>query len=129
MPQNFTSNPGDLIEKVFSQIHKNEMADLQFVNPNLSVKTVGFELYDGDWLGVLLTPWTLSLLLLAGPGREWQSLRVGDRLGLKLPSGSYTFLPANMRNWGLTFPALYAHLLVIFRHKKRGSSWQGIFAG
>jgi len=91
VPQNFTSNPADIIERVFSEIHKNEMADLQFVNPNLSVKTVGFELYEGDWLGVLLTPWTMNLLLLAGPDREWQPLKVGDRLGLKLPSGSYTF--------------------------------------
>lgn len=91
MPLNFTNNPAELVEQVFTDIHLNEMADLPFVNPYLSVKSVGFALFEGDWLGVLLTPWTLSALVIAGPNRNWQDFTVGDKFGLKLPSGDYTF--------------------------------------
>ena len=91
MPQNFINDPSELIQQVFTTIHHTEMADLPFINEYLSVETVGFALHEGDWLGVLLTPWTLSLLLLAGPERHWQSFTVGDKFGLKLPSGEYTF--------------------------------------
>lgn len=91
VPLNFTNNPAELVEKVFSDIHKNEMVELPFLNPYLSVKAIGFALHEGDWLGVLLTPWTLSALLIAGPDRNWQDFKVGDKFGLKLPSGNYTF--------------------------------------
>lgn len=91
MPQNFTNNPSSVLEQVFSDIHQNRMKDLPFVNENLSVKATGFALFEGDWLGVLLTPWTLSLILIPGPDRLWQKRTVGDKVGLRLPSGDYTF--------------------------------------
>ena len=95
MPLNFINNPDKLVENVFAEIHKTEMADLPFINPYLSVKTVGFSLYEGDWLGVLLTPWTLSALLLPGPNRHWQPFSVGEKFGIKLPSGEYIFFVGN----------------------------------
>lgn len=91
MPQNFINNPTDIIESVFNHIHYSEMKELPFINENIQVKAVGFALYEGDWLGVLLTPWTLSILLFPGPDRVWQQRTVGDKLGLKLPSGNYSF--------------------------------------
>lgn len=101
MPLNFINNPAKLIEQVFSDIHKSEMEDLPFLNPHLSVKTIGFSLYEGDWLGVLLTPWTLSALLIAGPDREWQDFKVGDKFGIKLPSGNYTFFVGEHKELGI----------------------------
>lgn len=91
MPQNFTENPTDTLEEVFQSIHQNQMQSLPFVNENLSVKAVDFALYEGDWLGVLLTPWMLSIVLIAGPNRIWNRYTVGDKLGLRLPSGDYSF--------------------------------------
>lgn len=91
MPKNFIKNPSELIEITFNQIHVDQMADLPFINENLSVAAVGFTLFEGDWLGVLLTPWTLNLMLLPGPDREWQLFTVGEKVGLKLPSNDYTF--------------------------------------
>lgn len=91
MPLNFTENPTDTLEDVFQNIHTNQMIDLPFVNEKLGVKAVGFNLYEGDWLGVLLTPWMLSIILIPGPNRTWGSHTVGDRLGIRLPSGDYSF--------------------------------------
>lgn len=92
MPVNFIDNPSELIKQVFNQIHRDEMSDLPFINPALSVNTIGFALYEEDWLGVLVTPWTLSLLLLPGPDHEWQTHQVGDKLGLKYGDADYTFM-------------------------------------
>lgn len=91
MPHNFTENPAQLIESVFSDIHKTQMQDLPFVNGKLSVKALDFALFEGDWLGMLLTPWTLSIMLIPGPSRHWQPRTVGDKIGLSLPSGNYNF--------------------------------------
>ena len=91
MPNNFTDNPSDLIKQVFNQIHQDEMCKLPFINQKISVNTLGFALYDGDWLGALVTPWMLNLLLLPGPNKEWQSYKVGKRMKIKFASGDYTF--------------------------------------
>lgn len=91
MPLNFTENPTDVLEIVFNDIHANQMHELPFVNKKLKVKAVGFSLYESDWLGVLLTPWTLSIILIPGPNRVWQSRTVGDKIGIRLPSGDYSF--------------------------------------
>lgn len=105
MPRNFTDNPGDLIKQVFTQIHEEAMSGLPFINPALCVNTIGFDLYEGDWLGVLVAPWTLNLLLLPGPDRQWQGYRVGDKLGIKLSTGDYTFMAGEHEALGqyLTF--------------------------
>lgn len=91
MPQNFIENPSAQVEEAFKQIQQQQMADLPFMNEALSVAAVGFSLFEGDWLGVLLTPWTLNLMLLPGPDREWQEFTVGQKVGLKLPSADYPF--------------------------------------
>ncbi|TCS36751.1 [NiFe]-hydrogenase assembly chaperone HybE [Reinekea marinisedimentorum] len=92
MPQNFTENPSALIEATFNQIHAEQMVGLPFINERLRVSAVGFTLFEGDWLGVLLTPWALNLMLLPGPDRHWQAFTVGEKIGLKLPSNDYTFI-------------------------------------
>jgi [NiFe] hydrogenase assembly HybE family chaperone len=84
-------NPAGIIEQAFLQVQQEQMQELPFLNDKLAVKAVGFNLFEGDWLGVLLTPWTLSLILLPGPDRQWQPLKVGDKVGLKLPAGDYPF--------------------------------------
>ncbi len=40
------------------------MRGLDVVNPRLAVEAVGFAPWDGHWLGVLLTPWCMNLMLL-----------------------------------------------------------------
>lgn len=93
MPVNFIENPGELIKQVFTQIYNDEMVGLPFINPALSVNTIGFALYEGNWLGVLVTPWSLNLMLLTGPNIQWQkTFQVGDKMGLKFGSFDYTFM-------------------------------------
>ena len=39
------------------------MEGLDFVNPALSVEAVAFAPWQGHWLGVLITPWFMNLIL------------------------------------------------------------------
>ncbi|WP_413285350.1 [NiFe]-hydrogenase assembly chaperone HybE [Vibrio sp. MA40-2] len=98
--QNFTHNPCDTLESVFEHINTHQMADLPFNNKKLTVKAVGFSLYENDWLGVLLTPWMLSILLIPGPNRVWQAQTVGNKVGLCLPAGNFSFTYGSHKQLG-----------------------------
>ena len=54
---------------MFSRIQAERMADVPLLNPALTVETVGFRLWQDSWLGVLITPWSMNLLALAGVTR------------------------------------------------------------
>lgn len=64
--------PGKLLEKAFQRIDATRMADFPLRNPLLHVEAIGFRLWLPDsalalpalWLGVLLTPWFMNLMLL-----------------------------------------------------------------
>ena len=42
------------------------MADVPILNPVLSVEAVDFQHWKGHWLGVVITPWCMSMLLVPG---------------------------------------------------------------
>jgi [NiFe] hydrogenase assembly HybE family chaperone len=78
------------IEAVYRRIAER-MAGLPACNPALVVELVGLRAWEGRWLGVLITPWTVSLLLL--PGRAPVALLGSDqRQTWRFPSGEYDFM-------------------------------------
>jgi [NiFe] hydrogenase assembly HybE family chaperone len=68
------------------------MHDLPFVNAALGVEAIGFARYQGDWLGVVITPWFLNLLLVSGGGQLWGDIPAGERRYLSLPCGTLQFI-------------------------------------
>lgn len=68
------------------------MSDVPIVNPALRVQALDFVLWRDKWLGVLITPWCVNLLLLPGPNGDWESVSGNHRLFRGFPSGSYAFL-------------------------------------
>ena len=85
-------NPGPLVEAAFRRIAAERMADMPSLNPALEVEAVDFALHDGHWLGVLITPWTLSLMLLPAGEEGWVSAPEGRRLMIRYPAGDLPFL-------------------------------------
>ena len=59
-------NPSARLREVFSCIQAERMADVPLLNPAIQVEAVGFRLWQDSWLGVLITPWSMNLLALAG---------------------------------------------------------------
>jgi [NiFe] hydrogenase assembly HybE family chaperone len=87
----FEQNPQPLLERLFSRIAAGEMRALPFYRPQIPVRACGFQRYERQWIGALLTPWMLSLLVLPGPGQLWPRRPEGSRLALALPCGNITF--------------------------------------
>jgi [NiFe] hydrogenase assembly HybE family chaperone len=70
------------------------MQDMPFVNAALRVEAVGFRRWEGRWLGVLITPWFMNLMLLPDEPAAWRHVRYGDSLGYLLPAGVFEFISA-----------------------------------
>jgi [NiFe] hydrogenase assembly HybE family chaperone len=87
------------LEAVFNDIAGTRMAGLPICNPAVRVQAVGFREWQGHDLGVLVTPWTISLVLLQGAGAPLAVLPPDVRMSWEFPSGSYEFM-------GLSEPAL-----------------------
>ncbi len=93
-------NPQPLLERLFGLIAEREMRALPFYQPQIPVRACGFQLFERQWVGALLTPWMLSLLVLPGPGQTWPRRPVGSRLALALPCGNLGFTVGEVAGCG-----------------------------
>ncbi len=83
------------LELVFSEIARTRMADILILNPALRVETVGFREWEGRWIGVLVTPWTINLVLLPGQDGPLIPLALDEKSLWDFPSGTYEFMGLN----------------------------------
>lgn len=80
------------LEADFREIWSSKMRGLPMVNTALHVEAIAFRPHDGNWLGVLISPWFMNLVLLPGPDQDWSALTPGEKEVLVFPSGEYEFL-------------------------------------
>ena len=88
------------LEAAFREIHTAQMRGLPIVNDALAVKAVGFRRHNERWLGALVTPWFLNIVLLPGEGEDWSELVPGAKELIEFPSGRYEFVHANRKGVG-----------------------------
>ncbi|HDL6590686.1 TPA: hydrogenase-2 assembly chaperone [Yersinia enterocolitica] len=93
-------NPAALLEQVFGQVAVDEMRGLPFYRDHIPLRACGFQLFEQQWIGALLTPWMLSLVVLPGPQQSWQRRAVGERLMLALPCGTIGFTVSEIAGCG-----------------------------
>ena len=91
-------DPSQRLNVAFREAAKRMPGNL--VNPALEVEAVGFAPWEGHWLGVMVTPWFMNLVLLPRVQSRWQSLRPGDKRKLLFPAGVYEFIGASDANVG-----------------------------
>lgn len=96
----FKENPAQLIETMFKAIAEHSINDFPLINQNVSVYATKFQLFEGQWVGNILTPWMLSTLILPGPDQIWPSRTLGERLGLAFPQGNMTFMVGETEQLG-----------------------------
>ncbi|MBI4808588.1 MAG: [NiFe]-hydrogenase assembly chaperone HybE [Nitrosomonadales bacterium] len=87
------------LEAVFRDIAETRMAGLPICNSALRVQAVGFREWQEHWVGVLVTPWTISLALMPGDKAPLKTLGPDEKMTWEFPSGKYEFM-------GLNEPAL-----------------------
>lgn len=80
------------LEQVFEDIQHERMSGVPILNQELKVEAVGFISCEFGYLGVLITPWFMNLMLLPHEGDDWDDLALGSTKGLALPSGNYDFI-------------------------------------
>jgi [NiFe] hydrogenase assembly HybE family chaperone len=90
-----SNDPSALIETVFKDIQSQRMAGMSMLNPELRVQAVGFgrrEAPHAEWLGVLVTPWSMGLMLLPADA-NWPVTASHERAFRAYPAGNFAFLP------------------------------------
>lgn len=91
-PRIHDADPSPLLEAAFRRIEGERMAGVGVLNPALRVEAVGFVRHEGHWLGIIVTPWFMNLVLAPGEAGTWQSVAPGQRLFRSFPSGDFAFL-------------------------------------
>lgn len=87
----YAADPSRHLEAVFRDIERTRMAGLPILNTALAVEAIGFTPWQGHWLGALITPWFLNLVLVPGVQGEWPGAAEGERIVRQLPAGDCGF--------------------------------------
>ncbi len=74
----------------FTHIGETGMRDLPIYNHNLEVEAVDFQPTDKGWLGVLITPWFINVILLPEQ-KSAAAVPLGEKVTHELPSGEHVF--------------------------------------
>jgi [NiFe] hydrogenase assembly HybE family chaperone len=84
-------DPSTRLNEAYRTIAKR-MDGLNFVNPAIEVEAVGFAPWEAHWLGVMVTPWFINLMLLPRETAAWTSVPQGETLRYHFPAGEYDFI-------------------------------------
>jgi [NiFe] hydrogenase assembly HybE family chaperone len=85
-------SPAVALESVFRTVLQRQMQDLPMVNPALSVEAVGFRPWHEHWLGILITPWFMNLMLLPRVCANWQPIAERESRHYVFPAGVFEFI-------------------------------------
>jgi [NiFe] hydrogenase assembly HybE family chaperone len=68
------------------------MQDVPMVNPALSIEAVGFRPWSDHWLGILITPWFMNLVLMPRVAARWQPIAERESRHYVFPAGVFEFI-------------------------------------
>lgn len=85
-------DPSQDVERAFLRIGDERMAGLPILNPALRVQAVGFQRWREDWLGIVVTPWCMSVLLLPCDDGARDAPPASKRSFMKFPFGEIALL-------------------------------------
>ena len=92
--RDFLPNPAPRLESAFRSILDTRMRGLPFVNPAIGVEAVAFAPWKHYWLGVMLTPWAMNLMLTPRERAIWRPLPAGQKRRYTFPAGQFDFIAA-----------------------------------
>lgn len=94
------TNPADAVEQAFFRVLRERMADVPVCNHALSVEAVDFQRWNGHWLGVVVTPWCMSVLLVPGKADDWETAGDNQRRFVRFPVGDFALLGSDEEELG-----------------------------
>lgn len=82
-----------LLERVFQRIYETSMADVPICNSVLKVEAIAYGMFETEWVGVLVTPWCMNIMMLPEDETEgWDEIRTGLKFDHILPAGQFEFI-------------------------------------
>ncbi len=90
----------ELLEKTFNTIHQVQMQGIPILNTAISVQAVGFQEYEDRIIGVIITPWLMNLVMLAGEKDDWSHLEMGKKQLHEFSSKTYKFMVNEIDGFG-----------------------------
>ena len=91
MTEPLLPDPSERLNAAY-RIIAGRMDGLNFVNPSVQVEAVAFAPWQSHWLGVMVTPWFINLMLLPRDMAAWTSVPQGKTLRYHFPAGDYDFI-------------------------------------
>lgn len=88
-------DPSARLESAFSRIYAERMRGLPFVNRSVRVEAIAFAPWKHYWLGVMLTPWSMNLMLTPRDPALWRPLPHGEKRRYRFPAGCFDFISAS----------------------------------
>ncbi len=87
-------SPAPSLEARFGTILRRQMRGMPMLNTALSVEALGFRPWREHWLGVLITPWFMNLVLMSRESSQWQPLAERETRHYVFPAGVFEFIGA-----------------------------------
>jgi [NiFe] hydrogenase assembly HybE family chaperone len=85
-------SPAAALQARFEHIHLHQMAGVPMLNPALQVQAIGFRPWAAHWLGVLVTPWFMNLVLFPRQREHWQAIGERESRHYVFPAGVFEFI-------------------------------------
>jgi len=91
-PAALLPDPSAALTQAFEAIRVTRMDGVPILNPRLAVEAVGFREWNGNWLGALVTPWFINLVVMPRDPAAWRSAPERENVHYPFPSGIYAFI-------------------------------------
>jgi len=85
-------SPAAALQARFEAIWHGAMADVPMLNPALAVQALGFSPWGDHWLGMLVTPWFMNLVLLPRLPERWLPIGERESRHYVFPAGIFEFI-------------------------------------
>ena len=85
-------SPAAALERAFEAVRRERMEGVPMLNPTLAVEAVGFRPWREHWLGILITPWFMNLVLMPRVSAAWQPIGERESRHHVLPGGVFEFI-------------------------------------
>ncbi|MDL2059538.1 [NiFe]-hydrogenase assembly chaperone HybE [Mesosutterella sp. AGMB02718] len=88
----FRESPEKFFLAGFRKIANTRMKGVPICNPKLHVSTLPFRLVDGQWIGGVVTPWSLLVIRACATPAGWERIAETKVGSIELPGGDFSFM-------------------------------------
>ncbi len=88
----FRDSPEAFFRAGFERIANTRMKGVPILNPKLHVSSVPFKKVNGQWVGGIVTPWSILVIRACGDPATWKVIPETKIGSVELPGGDFSFM-------------------------------------